>query len=465
MKYNSQARENQDRFAVAVLDGKKNGTYVEVGGYLPIEWSNTFMLEKEFGWTGISLELFEKFSSQWNGVRSNQCITCDATKVDLNSLIEENNLPKIIDFLQLDIDPAVSTFKVLENIDFDKHSFRIITFEHDVYRGGDTIEIRDKSREILQSHGYTLLIPDVRHGDLKFEDWYIKEDLMPSDTWKRFIGVDPVLNTEDMVEETRNLFGDLLSAKNALIYLPGGLGDILFMQKLAYLFIEEGYKVTWPVFHEFKWLKDYIPEINWVVLEDWDIERPLPDIDFPGKEYYSNKTSIFQTENFLYYNGHGHGEEYGPEMQRKYNVVDAEWKDWRDYIKFERNIDKEDDLFYNVLGLKDGEDYVYVNRHWQTRPTKEVYSGISSDPETYGCRVVQHDIIEGFSIFDWCKVLENAKGFYMIETSLNYILETSFLFDKVKDKPLHLWHRTGDWSVVKPLHNLPWVYHNRNESL
>jgi len=465
MKYNSQARENQDRFAVAVLDGKKNGTYVEVGGYLPIEWSNTFMLEKEFGWTGISLELFEKFSSQWNGVRSNNCITCDATKVDLNSLIDENNLPKIIDFLQLDIDPAVSTFKVLENIDFDKHSFRIITFEHDVYRGGDTIEIRDKSREILQSHGYTLLIPDVRHGDLKFEDWYIKEDLMPSDTWKRFIGVDPVLNTEDMVEETRNLFGDLLSAKNALIYLPGGLGDILFMQKLAYLFIEEGYKVTWPVFHEFKWLKDYIPEINWVVLEDWDIERPLPDIDFPGKEYYSNKTSIFQTENFLYYNGHGHGEEYGPEMQRKYNVVDAEWKDWRDYIKFERNIDKEDDLFYNVLGLKDGEDYVYVNRHWQTRPTKEVYSGISSDPETYGCRVVQHDIIEGFSIFDWCKVLENAKGFYMIETSLNYILETSFLFDKVKDKPLHLWHRTGDWSVVKPLHNLPWVYHNRNESL
>ena len=465
MKYNSQARENQDRFAVAVLDGKKNGTYVEVGGYLPIEWSNTFMLEKEFGWTGISLELFEKFSSQWNGVRSNKCITCDATKVDLNSLIEENNLPKIIDFLQLDIDPAVSTFKVLENIDFDKHSFRIITFEHDVYRGGDTIEIRDKSREILQSHGYTLLIPDVRHGDLKFEDWYIKEDLMPSDTWKRFIGVDPVLNTEDMVEETRNLFGDLLSAKNALIYLPGGLGDILFMQKLAYLFIEEGYKVTWPVFHEFKWLKDYIPEINWVVLEDWDIERPLPDIDFPGKEYYSNKTSIFQTEDFLYYNGHGHGEEYGPEMQRKYNVVDAEWKDWRDYIKFERNIDKEDDLFYNVLGLKDGEDYVYVNRHWQTRPTKEVYSGISSDPETYGCRVVQHDIIEGFSIFDWCKVLENAKGFYMIETSLNYILETSFLFDKVKDKPLHLWHRTGDWSVVKPLHNLPWVYHNRNESL
>ena len=454
MKYNSQARENQDRFVVAVLDGKKNGTYVEVGGYLPIEWSNTFMLEKEFGWTGISLELFEKFSSQWNGLRSNPCITCDATTVDLNSLIDENNLPKVIDFLQLDIDPASSTFKVLENIDFDKHSFRIITFEHDVYRGEDTIEIRNKSREILKGYGYTLLIPDVSHGDLKFEDWYIKEDLMPSDTWKKFINVDPVFNTEDMLEETKNL----LSPKDALIYLPGGLGDILFMLKLSQLFIEDGYKVTWPVFHEFKWLKDYIPEINWVVLEDWDIEKPLPDIDFIGKEYYSNKTSIFQTDDFLYYNGHGHGDEHGPEMQRKYNVIGADWKDWRDYVKFERNIDKENELFYNVLGLKDGEDYVYVNRHWQTRPTKEVYSGISDDPETYGCKVVQHDIIEGFSVFDWCKVLENAKGFYMIETSLNYILESPFLFDKVKDKPLHLWHRTGDWSTVKPLHNLPWVY-------
>jgi len=454
MKYNSQARENQDRFVVAVLDGKKNGTYVEVGGYLPIEWNNTFMLENEFGWTGISLELFEKFSSQWNGIRSNPCITCDATTTDLNSLIEENNLPKVIDFLQLDIDPASSTFKVLENIDFDKHSFRIITFEHDVYRGEDTIEIRNKSREILQGHGYTLLIPDVSHGDLKFEDWYIKEDLMPSDTWKKFINVNPVFNTDDMLEETKNL----LSPKDALIYLPGGLGDILFMQKLSQLFIEDGYRVTWPVFHEFKWLKDYIPEINWVVLEDWDIEKPLPDIDFIGKEYYSNKTSIFQTDDFLYYNGHGHGDEHGPEMQRKYNVIDADWKDWRDYVKFERNIDKENELFYNVLGLKDGEDYVYVNRHWQTRPTKEVYSGISDDPETYGCKVVQHDIIEGFSVFDWCKVLENAKGFYMIETSLNYILESPFLFDKVKDKPLHLWHRTGDWSTVKPLHNLPWVY-------
>jgi len=116
----------------------------------------------------------------------------------------------VIDFLQLDIDPAPNTFKVLENIDFDRHSFRFITFEHDAYCGGDNIEIRKKSREILQGHGYTLLIPDVSHDDLQFEDWYVKEELMPSNTWKKFIGIDPTLNTAGLTEETRNLFEELL---------------------------------------------------------------------------------------------------------------------------------------------------------------------------------------------------------------------------------------------------------------
>jgi hypothetical protein len=189
------------------------------------------------------------------------------------------------------------------------------------------------------------------------------------------------------------------------------------------------------------------------------VGNPLPEnLDFPGKEFYNNKITTFERENFLYYNGHGN-EEYGPEMQRKYNVVSADWRDWRDYVLYDRNKEKEDELFYNVLNLKDDEKYVYVNRHWQTRPVKQYYPHISVDPEDYGCRVIEHQILDQFSIFDWTKVLEKSSGIYMIETSINYILESPSLFDSVKNKPLHLWHRTGDWSVVKPLHNLPWIYH------
>lgn len=251
--------------------------------------------------------------------------------------------------------------------------------------------------------------------------------------------------------------------KNALIFLPGGLGDILFMQKLSHLFIEDGYKVTWPVFHEFSWLKNYIPNINWVILDTkdnpWQVGTPLSDeVNFVGKEYYSNQTNIFETDDFLYYNGHGNLE-YGPEMQRKYNAVSVDWRDWREYVFFSRNNSKENELFYDILGLKDDDDYVYVNRHWQTRPTKEIYNAISSDPEHYGCKVVQHNIIEGFSVFDWCKVLEKANGINMIATSMCFILESPTLYNTVKDKSLHLWTRDQDQSVVKPIFNLPWNYH------
>ena len=40
-------------------------------------------------------------------------------------------------------------------------------------------------------------------------------------------------------------------------------------------------------------VKRLYSEINWVVLENWDIGESLPNVNFIGKEYYSNKTPIF----------------------------------------------------------------------------------------------------------------------------------------------------------------------------
>jgi hypothetical protein len=61
-------------------------------------------------------------------------------------------------------------------------------------------------------------------------------------------------------------------------------------------------------------------------------------------------------------------------------------------------------------------------------------------------------------LFDWCKVIEKAAAYNFIETSWNYLFETSELFDKVKDKPMFLHHRWGDWSQTRYLFNLPWQY-------
>tara|TARA_Y100000310_G_scaffold55308_1_gene50725 strand:- start:8742 stop:9536 length:795 start_codon:yes stop_codon:yes gene_type:complete len=246
MKYNSSfAGENQDRFVLSVLDNKREGTYVEIGAQDPIIWNNTYLLETAFEWRGISLEIAERYAAQWDA-RDNPCVICDATKVDYNELFEKHSLPKVIDFLQLDIDPPSDTLEVLKRIDFDSYSFRVITFEHDLYRDrfqespswrGERPSacghiIREESRKIFTDNQYTLLIPDVSHGPrrnrakrrpcrcsacrngapvcprsqtIQFEDWYINEKYMPSDTWKKFIGVDPVMDAKNMKENTKNL--------------------------------------------------------------------------------------------------------------------------------------------------------------------------------------------------------------------------------------------------------------------
>ncbi len=121
------------------------------------------------------------------------------------------------------------------------------------------------------------------------------------------------------------------------------------------------------------------------------------------------------------------------------------------------DIKKEDKLFYEVLGLKDGEEYVFVNRNYQMRPQVLSYNDISNDPSHYGKKVVEMGIYDGFSIFDWCKVLENASEIHMIETSLNYVLETNEMKNKIT-KNLNLYHRYGSFLEVKHLFKLNWNY-------
>jgi len=248
--------------------------------------------------------------------------------------------------------------------------------------------------------------------------------------------------------------------KTGLIYQPCGLGDILFLQKLAYHIKDQGYDIWWPVVHEFKWLSEYIPDFNWV---SWGDDKepitgpPLPDsCQFPYKEKYIHGAPTEISEELFFFQGFW---ECRPIMAGKYNTIDLGWEDWRDYIKFNRNKEKEDKLYYEVLGLKDDTPYVLVNRRWCTRPRIEICDRISIDPADYGgARVVEATHIEGYSLFDWCKVIENAAAYNFIETSWNYLFETSELFDKVKDKPMFLHHRWCDWSETRYLFNLPWQY-------
>ena len=52
----SKSQFRQDLFVLAELNFKKNGYFVEFGALDGVETSNTYLLEKEFLWTGILAE-------------------------------------------------------------------------------------------------------------------------------------------------------------------------------------------------------------------------------------------------------------------------------------------------------------------------------------------------------------------------------------------------------------------------
>jgi hypothetical protein len=206
-KYKSNAREHQDFFVLAMLNKKRYGTYLEVGGARPIVDNNTYLLENDFGWEGCSLEWSGDLSSEWIGIRKNPCLCADATLMDYDELLKQCNFGNHIDYLQLDIDPPHNTFKALLKINFFKYSFSVITYEHDWYAGGDFERIA--SRKILESFGYTLVVSDVMHDDIRFEDWYINPRYVSEDTYRKFIGTNVTLNPTNIDINYKKLFLDI----------------------------------------------------------------------------------------------------------------------------------------------------------------------------------------------------------------------------------------------------------------
>jgi hypothetical protein len=169
----------QDLFILTVLNGKQNGTYLEIGSSSPYKANNTALLEKLFGWYGIGIELNESFIKDYREQRKNPVLCADALLIDYNKLLAKY-FPNqnTIDYLQLDIEPPNNTYEALLSIPFDKYRFNVITYEHDYYVDL-TRSYRDKSRDYLSKLGYILLVPNVSPDDISpFEDWWIRPEII-----------------------------------------------------------------------------------------------------------------------------------------------------------------------------------------------------------------------------------------------------------------------------------------------
>ena len=181
---NNYSQAMQDMFVLTMLDGKKNGVYVEVGGDQPKVINNSYLLETEFDWSGVSFELDEDKVEYFNSIRKNKCVCADATDYDYESLFNERNYPKQIDYLQLDIDPAEGTLEAMKKLPFSNYRFSVITYETDVYSSGP--DIQDEEIAFLKERGYQLVVRNVKNENNPFEDWWIDPNIVSEERWKPY---------------------------------------------------------------------------------------------------------------------------------------------------------------------------------------------------------------------------------------------------------------------------------------
>lgn len=192
---------HQDLFALAQVDFKEGGYFVEFGATDGKSLSNTYLMERDFGWTGILAEPsrgwhdalrgnrkaiietrcvwketgrkleFTQARREVNSAISNYASTKDKLRgssyevetISLNDLLAENSAPAHMDYLSIDTEG--SEFEILQSLDFDRWSFRVMTVEH-----ADRPERQD-IYDLLTSKGYRRVLQEVSW----FDDWYVKD--------------------------------------------------------------------------------------------------------------------------------------------------------------------------------------------------------------------------------------------------------------------------------------------------
>lgn len=199
----SKSQFKQDIFVLSQTGFKRNGFFVEFGGLDGVLGSNTYLLEKEFGWNGI---IAEPLKSMHDEIQKNRtcniefnCIWSESKKIlnfnetdqpalstieqfnnsDLHSvnrqkfkkytvetislldMLEKHKAPYYIDYLSIDTEG--SEFEILNTFDFSKRKIKIITCEHNFSHN------RDKINSLLTNFGYKRFFPNLS----QFDDWYV----------------------------------------------------------------------------------------------------------------------------------------------------------------------------------------------------------------------------------------------------------------------------------------------------
>jgi FkbM family methyltransferase len=194
----------QDILALCITNEKHSGYFVEFGACDGKFISNSYLLESEFGWSGIVAEPARTFRKQISENRScrtdTRCVwsrtgemlrfvetkepeystlpelvhsdmvaqfrdvneTYEVETVSLNDLLSDHRAPEHIDYLSIDTEGT--EFDILNAFDFSRYSFELITVEHNY--GQQRALIHD----LLASKGYSVILQHLSQWD----DWYVR---------------------------------------------------------------------------------------------------------------------------------------------------------------------------------------------------------------------------------------------------------------------------------------------------
>lgn len=202
----SPSQLGQDLWVLEKTDYKREGYFVEFGATDGVLLSNTYLLEKEFGWDGLCAEPNPKYFAELKNNRncklSNACIAGETGKqvefifaneyggieefansgmhkekvdsykalgrkavletISLDDFLLANKAPKNIDYLSIDVEG--SEYEILKNFPFDKWNIKLITAEHNFE------EQREKIMTLLSGLGY-------QRKSCEWDDWYYKDEL------------------------------------------------------------------------------------------------------------------------------------------------------------------------------------------------------------------------------------------------------------------------------------------------
>lgn len=233
--------------------------------------------------------------------------------------------------------------------------------------------------------------------------------------------------------------------KIAIVKQTCGLGDILFTSKIRKILENEGYKVIHPVIQEYSWIGEYI-EGEFPVINEFKYLDLLNNTNLNPEKIIVDDVEIFlvplQTADRRF---------EGSVMDAKYKLMNIDLTDWSNYLTIKRNKNKEEELL-KKLNLSENDDFILINNKYGSPPnhlTKSINVNTTS-------KIVYLDFYDGYTLFDWLKVLEIAKEIHVVESSINFLLEKEdinpnkvFIYSK---------HEPSSFSQVEHLFLKKWNY-------